>query len=100
VSHARFTPASDSESTPGRTNQRGAEITITVRDQDQNGLSGAGDSLHAILRASVEVRESDPVNSGFQQVGYVSIGESNREDDYLHAHDPDGHFNDADQADE
>jgi len=39
--------------------------------------------LHAILRASVEVWESDPVNLGFQQVGYVSIGESNQEEDYL-----------------
>jgi hypothetical protein len=39
--------------------------------------------LHAILRASVEVWESDPVNFGFQQVGYVSIGESNQEEDYV-----------------
>ena len=35
--------------------------------------------LHAILRASVEVWESDPVNLGFQQVGYVSVGESNQD---------------------
>lgn len=39
--------------------------------------------LHAILRASVEVWESDPVNLGFQQVGYVSVGEANQTDDYL-----------------
>jgi len=39
--------------------------------------------LHAILRESVDVWESDPVNFGFQQVGYVSIGESNQEDDYV-----------------
>ena len=39
--------------------------------------------LHAILRASVEVWESDPVNFGFQQVGYVSVGESNQTEDYL-----------------
>ena len=38
--------------------------------------------LHAILRASVEVWESDPVNLGFQQVGYVSVGESNQIEDY------------------
>lgn len=38
--------------------------------------------LHSILRASVEVWESDPVNFGFQQVGYVSIGEANQADDY------------------
>ncbi|MGI9607248.1 MAG: NAD(P)/FAD-dependent oxidoreductase [Acidimicrobiales bacterium] len=39
--------------------------------------------LHSILRASVEVWESDPVNFGFQQVGYVSIGEANQEEDYV-----------------
>ena len=39
--------------------------------------------LHAILRASVEVWESDPVNFGFQQVGYVSIGEENQAEDYV-----------------
>ena len=39
--------------------------------------------LHAILRASVEVWESDPVNLGFQQVGYVSVGEENQEEDYI-----------------
>ncbi len=42
--------------------------------------------LHAILRASVEVWESDPVNFGFQQVGYVSIGEANQEADYVTLH--------------
>ena len=39
--------------------------------------------LHAILRASVEVWESDPVNLGFQQVGYVSVGEANQIEDYF-----------------
>ena len=39
--------------------------------------------LHSILRESVKVWESDPVNFGFQQVGYVSIGESNQEADYV-----------------
>ena len=39
--------------------------------------------LHSILRASVEVWESDPVNFGFQQVGYVSIGEENQAEDYI-----------------
>jgi len=39
--------------------------------------------LHAILRASVEVWESDPINLGFQQVGYVSIGEANQTEDYV-----------------
>ena len=27
--------------------------------------------------------ESDPVNFGFQQVGYVSIGEENQTEDYI-----------------
>ena len=42
--------------------------------------------LHAILRESVAVWESDPVNFGFQQVGYVSIGEANQEEDYFKLH--------------
>lgn len=43
--------------------------------------------LHAILRASVEVWESDPVNLGFQQVGYISVGEENQVEDYLLIHE-------------
>ncbi len=39
--------------------------------------------LHTILRHSVDVWESDPVNLGFQQVGYVSVGEANQEADYV-----------------
>ena len=42
--------------------------------------------LHAILRESVAVWESDPVNFGFQQVGYVSVGEANQEEDYVKLH--------------
>ncbi len=42
--------------------------------------------LHAILRESVAVWESDPVNFGFQQVGYVSVGEANQEADYVKLH--------------
>ncbi len=42
--------------------------------------------LHAILRESVKVWESDPVNFGFQQVGYVSVGEANQEADYVRLH--------------
>ena len=38
--------------------------------------------LHAILRHSVDVWMRDPVNFGFQQVGYVSVGEENQIDDY------------------
>ena len=39
--------------------------------------------LHAILRHSVDVWMHDPVNFGFQQVGYVSCGEANQIDDYI-----------------
>ena len=42
--------------------------------------------LHAILRESVKVWKSDPVNFGFQQVGYVSVGEANQESDYIALH--------------
>ena len=42
--------------------------------------------LHAILRHSVDVWESDPVNLGFQQVGYVSVGEANQQSDYEKIH--------------
>ena len=38
--------------------------------------------LHPIIRHSVDVWMSDPVNLGFQQVGYVSAGEANQEADY------------------
>jgi len=42
--------------------------------------------LHGILRESVAVWSSDPVNFGFQQVGYVSVGEENQEADYIKIH--------------
>jgi methylglutamate dehydrogenase subunit A len=41
-------------------------------------------ALHPILRHSVDVWMSDPVNLGFQQVGYVSVGEGNQQADYEH----------------
>jgi methylglutamate dehydrogenase subunit A len=42
--------------------------------------------LHKILRHSVDVWQSDPANFGFQQVGYVSVGEANQESDYEKMH--------------
>jgi glycine/D-amino acid oxidase-like deaminating enzyme len=42
--------------------------------------------LHAILRHSVDVWQSDPANFGFQQVGYVSVGEGNQQADYEKIH--------------
>src|SRR3546814_6903793 len=40
------------------------------------------EALHPILRHSVDVWMSDPVRFGFQQVGYISVGEENQADDY------------------
>src|SRR3546814_6116956 len=40
------------------------------------------EALHPILRHSVDVWMSDPVRYGFQQVGYISVGEENQADDY------------------
>ncbi len=42
--------------------------------------------LHAILRHSVDVWMCDPVDFGFQQVGYVSCGEANQIEDYEKIH--------------
>jgi glycine/D-amino acid oxidase-like deaminating enzyme len=39
-------------------------------------------ALHPILRHSVDVWMSDPVNLGFQQVGYVSVGSANQLPEY------------------
>jgi methylglutamate dehydrogenase subunit A len=41
---------------------------------------------HPILRHSVDVWTRDPINFGFQQVGYVSVGEANQQPDYEHIH--------------
>ena len=43
--------------------------------------------LHAIMRHSVDVWNYDPVLFGFQQVGYVSCGESNQIADYVRMHE-------------
>ena len=39
--------------------------------------------LHAILRESVDAWESDPVNLGLEQVGYVSAGAADQEADHV-----------------
>ena len=40
------------------------------------------EALHPIVRHSVDVWSSDPVNLGFQQVGYLSCGEEGQAEDY------------------
>ena len=42
--------------------------------------------IHAIVRHSIDVWTHDPINFGFQQVGYVSCGEANQADDYDRIH--------------
>ena len=42
--------------------------------------------LHAIMRHSIDVWMYDPVNFGFQQVGYISCGEANQAADYERVH--------------
>lgn len=42
--------------------------------------------IHAILRHSVDVWMYDPVAFGFQQVGYISVGEENQIADYERIH--------------
>ena len=42
--------------------------------------------LHAILRHSVDVWMHDPVNFGFQQVGYISCGAADQIEDYARIH--------------
>ena len=75
---------------------KGSDVVLIDKQGPGAGASGLAcgcvrnmymtSPLHSILRASVEVWESDPVNFGFQQVGYVSVGEENQVDDYYEIH--------------
>ena len=44
------------------------------------------EAIHAIVRHSIDVWTHDPINFGFQQVGYVSCGEANQAEDYHRIH--------------
>ena len=44
------------------------------------------EALHPIIRHSVDVWSSDPVNFGFQQVGYLSCGDEGQAEDYARMH--------------
>lgn len=73
---------------------RGTGADIIVLDKTAPGAGASGiacgcvrnfymtEPLHAILRHSVDVWMYDPVAFGFQQVGYVSVGEENQIEDY------------------
>ncbi len=73
---------------------RGSGADILLLDKTAPGAGASGiacgcvrnlymtEPLHAILRHSVDVWMYDPVAFGFQQVGYVSVGEENQLPDY------------------
>ncbi len=75
---------------------KGSEVVLIDKQGPGAGATGVAcgcirnfymtGPLHAILRESVAVWESDPVNFGFQQVGYISVGEANQEADYVKLH--------------
>jgi glycine/D-amino acid oxidase-like deaminating enzyme len=74
----------------------GADVVILEKSEPGAGATGIAcgcvrnfymtEPLHAILRHSVDVWMYDPVNFGFQQVGYVSCGEANQIADYERIH--------------
>ncbi len=77
---------------------RGGGNDIVVLDKTGPGAGASGiacgcvrnlymtEPLHPLLRHSVDVWMHDPVAFGFQQVGYVSVGESNHIPDYESIH--------------
>lgn len=77
---------------------RGSGRDIVVLDKSGPGAGASGiacgcvrnfymtEPLHAILRHSVDVWMYDPIAFGFQQVGYVSVGEANQIADYERIH--------------
>jgi glycine/D-amino acid oxidase-like deaminating enzyme len=77
---------------------RGSGQDIIVLDKSGPGAGASGiacgcvrnfymtEPIHALLRHSVDVWMYDPVAFGFQQVGYVSVGEENQISDYERIH--------------
>ena len=77
---------------------RGSGPDIVVLDKTGPGAGASGiacgcvrnfymtEPIHALLRHSVDVWMYDPVAFGFQQVGYVSVGEENQISDYERIH--------------
>jgi glycine/D-amino acid oxidase-like deaminating enzyme len=77
---------------------RGSGKDIVVLEKSYAGAGASGiacgcvrnfymtEPIHAILRHSVDVWMHDPVAFGFQQVGYISCGESNQIADYERIH--------------
>jgi glycine/D-amino acid oxidase-like deaminating enzyme len=77
---------------------RGSGQDIVVLDKSGPGAGASGiacgcvrnfymtEPIHALLRHSVDVWMYDPVAFGFQQVGYISVGEANQISDYERIH--------------
>lgn len=77
---------------------RGSGADILVLDKSGPGAGASGiacgcvrnfymtEPIHTLLRHSVDVWMADPVAFGFQQVGYVSVGEANQVADYERIH--------------
>jgi glycine/D-amino acid oxidase-like deaminating enzyme len=77
---------------------RGSGADVIVLDKTGPGAGASGiacgcvrnlymtEPIHALLRHSVDVWMADPVAFGFQQVGYVSVGEGNQIADYERIH--------------
>ena len=74
----------------------GADIVLVDKTGPGAGATGVAcggvrnfymtSAMHAILRHSVDVWMYDPVNFGFQQVGYVTCGAANQAADYERIH--------------
>ncbi len=74
----------------------GADIVLLDKSGPGAGATGVAcgcvrnfymtEAIHPIVRHSVDVWSTDPVNFGFQQVGYVSCGGPDQEADYARIH--------------
>lgn len=77
---------------------QGSGRDIVVLDKSGPGAGASGiacgcvrnfymtEPLHPLLRHSVDVWMYDPIAFGFQQVGYISVGEENQVSDYEAIH--------------
>ena len=77
---------------------RGSGKDVVVLDKSGPGAGASGiacgcvrnlymtEPIHLLLRHSVDVWTYDPIAFGFQQVGYVSVGEENQIEDYERIH--------------
>jgi methylglutamate dehydrogenase subunit A len=77
---------------------RGSGKDIVILEKSYAGAGATGiacgcvrnfymtEPIHALLRHSVDVWMHDPVAFGFQQVGYVSAGQTNQISDYERVH--------------